>query len=202
MIDLAGFTALTEAHGDEQAADTAVQFADVAEHALGPSDALVKRIGDAVLLASATPADGIGLVRRILDECDKLNLFPATRTGLHHGSAVRRGDDYFGAAVNLTARVAAQAAGGQVICTEPVAEAARQAGIGVVRLGTREFKNVEGEVTIYELALGASHLEATDPVCRMRLNPATAVGHLRHDGTDYWFCSTTCTSKFLAGLAD
>lgn len=30
LVDLAGFTALTETHGDEQAADLATEFADLA----------------------------------------------------------------------------------------------------------------------------------------------------------------------------
>jgi class 3 adenylate cyclase len=52
FIDLAGFTALTEAHGDEDAADLATSFAVLARSALAPGDQLVKTIGDAVLLTS------------------------------------------------------------------------------------------------------------------------------------------------------
>jgi len=69
MIDLAGFAALTETHGDEHAADAAELFADLARRSLAEGDELVKCIGDAVLLASPTPEFGLALVRRILDEC-------------------------------------------------------------------------------------------------------------------------------------
>ena len=42
---------------------------------------------------------------------------PAVRVGLHHGTAVERDGDYFGAAVNLAARVSAEANGGEVLLT-------------------------------------------------------------------------------------
>ena len=47
FVDLAGFTALTEAHGDEHAADLVERFTGMARAALGPDDRLVKSIGDA-----------------------------------------------------------------------------------------------------------------------------------------------------------
>ena len=36
---------------------------------------------------------------------------PAIRVGLHHGPAIERDGDYFGATVNLAARVAGMATG-------------------------------------------------------------------------------------------
>ncbi len=200
MIDLAGFTALTETHGDEHAADAAELFANLARRSLDEGDELVKCIGDAVLLASLTPESGLTLVRRILDECRAVDGFLVTRTGLHHGPVVRRGDDYFGASVNLTARLAARAAGGQVLATGRVAEFANTVGITVVELGIANFKNIEQPVDIYELELEPALVESIDPVCHMRVNRATAAGHLRHHNGDYWFCSLECTQKFLATI--
>jgi len=198
MIDLAGFTALTEAHGDEHAADAAELFASLARDSLSNGDELVKCIGDAVLLASSTPDAGLALVSRIHQECRGVESFLTTRTGLHHGSAIQRGDDYFGAAVNLTARLAAHAAGGQVLATGLVAEAARKSGVGVIELGTADFKNVEEPVEIYELAIAPGLVETIDPVCRMRINHSAAAGYLRRDSAVYWFCSLDCARKFLA----
>ncbi len=198
MIDLAGFTALTEAHGDEHAADAAELFSNLARKSLAAGDELVKCIGDAVLLASPTPEAGLALVRRIHQECRGVESFLTTRTGVHHGPAIQRGDDYFGAAVNLTARLAAHAAGGQVLVTGLVADCARIAGIAVVDVGTADFKNVEEPVAIYELAISPALVEAIDPVCRMRVNRGAAAGYLRRDSTEYWFCSLDCARKFIA----
>src|SRR4051812_17530971 len=35
-----------------------------------------------------------------------------------------------------------------------------------------------------------------DPVCGMHVNPATAAGKSDHEGTTYFFCSTSCKQKF------
>ena len=39
---------------------------------------------------------------------------------------------------------------------------------------------------------------ALDPVCGMTVDPATAAGHVDHDGTTYYFCSKGCVAKFSA----
>ncbi len=56
FVDLAGFTALTETHGDDEAADLAERFTELARTALGSEDRLVKSIGDAVLLTAPSPS--------------------------------------------------------------------------------------------------------------------------------------------------
>lgn len=55
FVDLAGFTALTEAHGDLEAIGTVKAFRERVEALLAPGDRLVKTIGDAVMLAFPTP---------------------------------------------------------------------------------------------------------------------------------------------------
>ena len=138
MIDLAGYTALTEHHGDLHAADLADAFADLARGCLRGDDRLIKTIGDAVLLAAASPSQGIHLVERILDALGTLDRAPLTRTGLHHGEAVERDGDVFGTAVNIASRVAAHAEGGQVLATHGVAAAARELGVPVTAHGSSD----------------------------------------------------------------
>lgn len=197
MIDLAGFTALTEAHGDDHAADIATEFADLARANLGTGDRFVKAIGDAVLLASPGPEDGLRLVERILNDCQGKERFLVTRTGLHHGPAIERSGDFFGAAVNLTARLAAQASAGQVLSTTPVALAARELRMHVDDLGETTFKNVADPVQIHAVDLAPNPgVESIDPVCRMRVDHRSAAGYLRHEGNEYWFCSLDCASRF------
>jgi class 3 adenylate cyclase len=205
FIDLAGFTALTEAHGDEQAADLAVRFLRLAQSELGADDRVVKSIGDAVLVVSPDPESALGFCRRVLQRIDEEPNFPVPRTGMHHGPAVERDGDFFGTAVNLAARVAAQAYGGQVLGTSTVAEEARRQGIDVVDLGTFAVKNLADDVRLFEVHVGPSlRGSVIDPVCRMRVDVDDAAGRLRVDGVDHWFCSLECAAKFLrdAGLAE
>jgi adenylate cyclase len=199
FIDLEGFTALTEAHGDEDAADLATRFAKLTRSVLGPRDRLIKTLGDAVLVTSPDPKAGIALVENVLEKAHKDPRFPALRAGLHHGAAVLRDGDVFGAAVNLAARVAAEAHAGEVLGTEPIASAARDAGIPVAELGSVPLKNVRGEVTLFSLGLvvGAGSTPI-DPVCRVPVDRREAVGRLRYQGAEYWFCSLTCAAAFAS----
>jgi Cu+-exporting ATPase len=45
---------------------------------------------------------------------------------------------------------------------------------------------------------GPEPTTATDPVCGMQVDPATAAATAERDGTTYWFCSTGCRDAFLA----
>jgi adenylate cyclase len=53
---------------------------------------------------------------------------PAVRVGLHRGPAVEREGDYFGATVNLAARVSGLASGGEVLVTGHTAALAAELG--------------------------------------------------------------------------
>jgi len=199
MIDLAGFTALTESHGDDHAADLAVEFAGLATAELGPGDRLVKTIGDAVLLASAEPAAALKLVRSILIACYAQDSYPIARVGMNHGPAAERDGDYFGAAVNLAARVAAQASGGQVVATETVARVAQELGVATQPLGTFGLKNVSERIELWDLDLHPAPTDRSiDPVCRMLVDHAKAAGRLNYNGHLYWFCTLDCAGAFAA----
>jgi class 3 adenylate cyclase/YHS domain-containing protein len=196
FVDLAGFTALTEEHGDEDAARLATRFAELTRAQLGPGDHLVKTLGDAVLVTSVTAVDGVRFVERLITHATGL---PALRAGLHFGNVVERDGDVFGAAVNLAARVAAEAHPGEVLGTEPIAAAAGHCGIAVIELGKVALKNVSQPVTLHSLALvlGASDTPI-DPVCHVPIDRRNAAGQLRHQDAEYWFCSLTCAAAFAS----
>ena len=196
FVDLAGFTALTEAQGDADAAKVATRFAGITRAALGPGDRLIKTIGDAVLVTAPDPTAGIALVDRLLTESAEAGL-PALRAGLHHGHAILHGDDVFGAAVNLAARVAAEAYAGEVLGTEAIAAAAREQGIPLIELGAVLLKNVRDAIPLYSLAIMLGVTDAAiDPVCGTPIDRRSATGKLRHRDVEYWFCSLTCAAAF------
>lgn len=37
---------------------------------------------------------------------------------------------------------------------------------------------------------------ATDPVCKMNVEPGSAAGSSRYEGKDYYFCSANCKIEF------
>jgi class 3 adenylate cyclase len=198
FADLAGFTALTEAHGDATAADIAERLVAVAESVLGAEDRLVKTLGDAVLLTSPDALSGITLVQRLFEACEADARFPDVRAGLHYGAVIQRVGDVFGSTVNIAARIAARAGGGEILLTRPVADAAVAAEIRTRRLGLIPLRNLTEPVELFELVRPAAPDRAVDPVCRMMVHPATAAGRLGYRGVDYLFCSLDCAAKFAA----
>lgn len=148
FVDLAGFTALTEVHGDSEAVALLDRFEAIANDSLGLGDRLVKTIGDAVMVVFPRPDAAVAALSRLFVALAETEL-PVARAGLHHGPAIERGGDYLGASVNLTARVAAQAQGGQVLATIEVADAARISGVAVVDLGCFTLRNITEPVQLF-----------------------------------------------------
>jgi adenylate cyclase len=200
FVDLAGFTALTEAHGDDAALDLVDEFVGSAQESVQAAGAeLVKTIGDAVMLASADPSSGLEAVRSVFEACYEIDAFPEPRGGLHHGPVISRGGDYFGGTVNLAARVAGRAGSGEVLGTEGVAAAARAMGVDTVGLGAHPLRNVAEPVELWAIELCPLHLDVSvDPVCRMRVRCHAAVARIRYEGTEHWLCSLECAQAFLA----
>lgn len=199
FVDLAGFTALTEAHGDDEAADLAERFVSLAQTELADDDRIVKTIGDAVLLQSATGARALDLASRVMRRCDRERDFPLARAGVHCGPVVDRGGDVFGSTVNLAARIAAEAHGGQLLISEEVRASVADDSLEVRDLGEFELRNIPGLVRLYEVHLGLDHDRAgIDPVCHMRVARASAVGRLWHHGREHLFCSLACAQHFAA----
>jgi adenylate cyclase len=202
FVDLAGFTALTEAHGDNEAVALLDEFLAMARRALAPGDELVKTIGDAVMLASPAPEPALRALIAVMASCQARGGFPLPRAGAHHGTAIARGGDYLGGAVNLAARVAGHASGGQLLATPVVAAAAEGLGLGVLDLGPHQLRNVSEPIDLFEIRVGAGETSHTvDPVCRMHIDREHAAGSLHHEGHDYWFCSLACVSAFAANPA-
>ncbi len=199
FVDMAGFTAITEAQGDEDAADLANMFAEITRSALAPGDRLVKTIGDAVLVTSADAAAGLSLIERLWTAAAAEPRLPTLRAGLHHGEAIERDGDVFGAAVNLAARVAAEAHAAEVLGTLPIAEAARDLGIPVIDIGEVALKNVRRTTFLYSMALMLGVGDTPiDPVCRNHVDRRAAAGRLRYQNKEYWFCSLTCAAAFAS----
>ena len=122
------------------------------------------------------------------------------RVGLHHGPAVERGGDYFGASVNLAARVSAVAAGGEVLLTAHTASLAPDLeGVLYESRGRHALRNVREPVELVAAVRhepSGGHRLAVDPVCRMGVDPDHAAGRLVFEGTVYFFCALECAGAF------
>src|SRR3954467_7982710 len=87
FADLAGFTALTEAHGDEHATDLVEEFSRAAGARLPDYGAQqVKAVGDALMLRVPVASAAVWLGCALTGELMADHGYPAIRVGMHHGS--------------------------------------------------------------------------------------------------------------------
>lgn len=201
FADLAGFTALTEAHGDERAADIALEFCGELNRRL-PEDAEdIKMLGDACLLRVGDASAAVDLGLRLTDELARRHGFPDVRVGMHTGGAARRGSDWFGSTINIAARVAAIAGPCDVMLTAATRNAAGvPVGVAFDDRGTHELRHVSEPVRLFRARANAiaerSHRWAVDPVCQMRIDVARAATSIEHEGVAFFFCSALCAGSF------
>jgi adenylate cyclase len=202
FADLAGFTALTEAHGDELAADAVADFCRGVNELLPEFEAeQVKSIGDAVMVRVPEASAAVELGVRLIAEVGTRHRSLAVRVGAHTGPAVNRDGDWFGAAVNLAARVAAVADRGEILMTEATRSAAGDVldDYEIEERPEQAFKNIADPVTVYALTLAAQPDVADlpiDPVCRMAVDPSEAAERRTWDGVELHFCSAECAEVF------
>lgn len=201
FADLAGFSALTEAHGDERAADLVADFCSRARLLMPQYEAEeVKVIGDALMLRTDDARAGIELARRLVDDVGGRHGFPAIRVGVHTGPAIARGQDWFGATVNVAARVVDLATSNEVLVTGATAQAMGDLrhDIELAPRGERRLRNVREPVELFAVGVhaGAHAAHATDPVCRMTVDTAAAHSSARYGRRTFWFCSAACAEAF------
>ncbi|HLI55274.1 MAG TPA: adenylate/guanylate cyclase domain-containing protein [Acidimicrobiales bacterium] len=151
FTDLEGFTSFTAQHGDDAALEVLREHHRLA----GPvvrreGGRIVKRIGDGLLCTFHDAQGGVRAAVALLETApEPLRL----RAGVHVGEAIVSHDDVIGHAVNVAARVAETARGGQALATEEaVAEAGGTAGVSYGRSRSRRLKGLDGRVTLVDLA--------------------------------------------------
>jgi class 3 adenylate cyclase len=129
FTDLVGSTGLYDTLGDATAYSLVRgHFAFLSERVQRHNGFIVKTVGDAVMAAFSHPDDAIRAALAIHNEISSLNSETRSekghvplvlKIGLHSGSciAITTGNvlDYFGATVNIAARLEHQCAGGEVI---------------------------------------------------------------------------------------
>ena len=153
FADLVGYTAFTERVGDDAAADVAVAFQAAAEHVATQCGCdVVKQLGDAVMIhgddATRVVALALALRRELADE----GWCPPLRMGVHSGTAVQRAGDWYGATVNVAARVAEAAAAGEILLSLTTRELIARAGVTIADRGARSFKNVATPLALFAAA--------------------------------------------------
>jgi class 3 adenylate cyclase len=130
FTDVVGSTLMYAGAGDAHAFRLVREHFDAVQDVVAlHRGAVVKTIGDSVMAVFADPRDAVEAAQEFAAAAAPLEL----RIGLHRGPciAMRANDrlDYFGATVNLAARVAHAASAGEILITAAVADDSRVADV-------------------------------------------------------------------------
>lgn len=151
FADIAGYSLVADESGDEAAAELALYFLSRASTlAAVRGGEVIKSLGDAVMVHIEDAAESIQLGLDLVSEFGQDAALPPLHAGLHTGPAVSRADDWWGATVNIAARVAAAATAGQLLVTDATRrEAGRIDSMRWRCLEPLRLKNIRSPVPVY-----------------------------------------------------
>lgn len=115
---------------------------------------LVDTTGDGLMATFDAPARAIRCALALAPAADRLGI--AIRAGVHTGEVEYVGDDIRGVAVHLAARIMDAAEPGTTLVSGTTRELTIGAGIEFVDRGTRSFKGISGDRSVYEARLAAA----------------------------------------------
>ena len=192
LADLSGYTALTETHGSIAAADLIDKYMEIVESCLVGDCMVHARTGDEVMVISSSPDSLIATAVLIEGKTCSEENFLQVHGGLHCGMVLKRGDNYYGSVINLTARIASKANEGMFWCSDDFVNALTDKSLFVLNSkGSFQFKNVSRSKEVFEIGLDNKKEFFVDPVCRMLiLNPDKAVRD--PNNSCIYFCSSHC----------
>jgi class 3 adenylate cyclase len=157
FTDMEGSTTLTQRLGDAKAQEVLRTHNAIIRDALkAHSGSEVKHTGDGIMASFASASRALECaiaIQRALAQHNESN--PDTpihvRIGLNAGEPVAEEKDLFGTAVQLAARIAAQAAGGEILVANVVRELAAGKGFLFSDRGDVALRGFEDPARLYEV---------------------------------------------------
>jgi adenylate cyclase len=150
FVDLAGYTQLTEEHGDEVAARVAGRLASlVNDISRSRGGRPVRWLGDGGMFHFREPRMAVLAGLDMIERAPAVNLPPA-HVGIHTGPVIAQDGDVYGTTVNLAARIASYAQAGQVIVSEDTAHRSDHDDLRFRPLGAVSLKGVANPLPLYQ----------------------------------------------------
>jgi class 3 adenylate cyclase len=151
FVDLSGFTRLTEERGDEAAVRTATSLQREAETvSTRRGGRLVKVLGDGVLLRFSEAMPALEAALDLVETVEPRGSV-AAHAGVHTGPVVERDLDVFGGTVNRASRIAAAAAGGEVLTSLAVKERVQDSSFRFEHVDERPLKGISEPVPLFRV---------------------------------------------------
>jgi adenylate cyclase len=200
FVDLSGFTALTEAEGDERAVSVLSVFRSTLRVICSRRAVrIAKWLGDGAMLVSVESKPLVAATLEMKFVADSSPQPVAIKCGITIGHVILlEGDDYIGHAVNVASRLCDMAVGHEVLALSELATE-------LPAWGTTEsadevsIRGLEQPVHLIRLGLHQPGPEAIpDPVCQIPLTAATAFERRRDsNGATLLFCSDSCLETWV-----
>lgn len=155
FTDLVDFSTWALEAGDESALDLLRVVGHAVEGAVRDGGGkVVKRLGDGLMAAFPEPGDAVDAVCRAqaeLFEVEVEGYRPELRGGVHVGRPRKMGGDYLGVDVNIAARLAEGASGGEVLVSEVVAGGLEESDYQVRRKRLFRAKGAPKTLNVYSV---------------------------------------------------
>ncbi len=163
FTDIVGSTAMTQRLGNAgaqkavRAHNTAVRGALQAHKGRE-----VKHTGDGIMAVFPDPVSAVQATIRMQREVAahngaNPNIEVMIRVGVNVGEAVEEDNDFFGAAVQMTARICDKATKGNIWVSQAVKDACKGQKIGFIPRGGFEMKGIQGKKSLYEIGWSDTH---------------------------------------------
>ena len=153
FTDLVDFSSWALEAGDEAALELLRLVGTAGETAIcDRGGRVIKRLGDGLMAVFDDPPSAIMAAQEACREVGALELRgyrPSLRVGVHVGRPRKLGGDYLGVDVNVAARVAEAATGGEVLVTGPARERLDPDMFQFRRLRRFRAKGVPKELEVY-----------------------------------------------------
>ncbi len=159
FTDMVGSTDLTQQQGDSAAQEIVRYHNSIVRTSLARfSGRETKHTGDGIMASFASSANAVEAAWDIQQHVGLHNMrnpkqTMALRVGLNAGEPIAEDDDFFGATVQLAARICAETGPGQILCSAVVRDlSAGKTGTVFMSIGERSLKGFKAPVELFEVS--------------------------------------------------
>jgi class 3 adenylate cyclase/pimeloyl-ACP methyl ester carboxylesterase len=110
---------------------------------------IVKHTGDGVLAVFPNPSDALAAAREMRARLGSMSI--DIRSGIHAGEVEQSGDEVFGLAVHIAARVMGEAEAGEILVSRTIRDLVVGSGAEFVDAGSRDLKGLDEPWRLYRL---------------------------------------------------
>jgi adenylate cyclase len=160
FTDLVDFSSWALEAGDAATLELLRLVGLAVEPCVGVHDGqVVKRLGDGIMAVFVTPEAALHAALEACDSVGAVDLSgyrPRLRAGIHLGRPRKLGGDYYGVDVNIAARVAAAASGGEVLLSDVAAARLPENSFELGRQRRLKAKGAPRDLCVHSVARGSS----------------------------------------------